>query len=142
MKYPILPFVVLSVLLFSACSAPVSKDSIRLEPAYSTSFMVNKPYQHVFAVLLKRSQACYLERPTSRQQTLVGNRDNGKKTANITLEYVYAMAGRDVILMVDIKAEQADKTRVNVYASRKDDVKKADIFEKWLDDPQKQQGCA
>ena len=137
--------IILSLLLLSicisACSGPITKQKIRQDPAYSTSFTVNQPYQRVFDVLLKRSQFCYLDQPTSKQQTLVGNRDNGKKAANITLEYVYAMAEHDVILMLDITAEEETKTRVNVYASRKGDAEKVDIIQKWLDDPQNKAGC-
>ncbi len=152
MKYFTIASLFLVAVLVVGCSAPITKESVRQDSAYKTSFVVSQPYQQVFDVLLKRSQACYLDRPNSKQLTLVGNRDNGKKTANIVLEYVYAMAEHDVILLVDIRAQQdaqtlpaktqAAKTQVNVYASRKGDVKKADVFEKWLADPRGQVGCA
>lgn len=138
MKYLLL----ICLLTLVAC-APITKQSIRQAPAYSVSFTVSQPYQQVFDVLLKRSQACYLDQPTSKQLTLVGNRDNGKQTANITMEYVYAMAEHDVILMLDIVAGEDNKqTKVNVYASRKGDVKKVDIIQKWLNDPRDQLACA
>ena len=133
---------ILLLLALGACSGPITKDSIRLDPAYSTIFNVDKPYQQVFDKLLKKSQSCYLDQPNSKQLTLVGNRDNGKKTANITLEYVYAMAEQDVILMLDIRAVEDRKTTVNVYASKKHDTTEANRFEKWLANSAEQSGCA
>ena len=152
--------IAISILALVACSGPITKKTLRQDPAYTTSFTVNQPYQQVFEVLLNRSKACYLDRPTSKQLILLDKRDYGKKTAYITLEYVYAMSQLDVILLIDItsvasgKGESAaqnqgnsaeggaESTRVNVYASRKKDVKKADIIEKWLSDPRNQLGCA
>ena len=138
MKYLIL----VSLLALAAC-APITKQNIHTDPAYSNTFTVSQPYQQVFDVLLKRSQACYLDRPTSKQLTLVGNRDNRNKTANITMEYVYAMAEHDVVMMIDITAGDDNKqTQISVYAHRRADVKKAELFEKWLNDPRNQVGCA
>jgi len=137
----IVPLLTLAFIL-AACTGPVTKDNIRQNPVYSKTFSVNQAYQQVFDVLLKNSQSCYLNRPSSIQLTLVGNRDNGNKTANITLEYVYAMAEQDVILMLDITALRDEETRVNVYASRKGDAAKVDIIQKWLDDKDAELACA
>ena len=131
MKY----LLIISIFVLVACTAPISKESIRTNPAYATTFSVNQPYQQVFDKLLKNTRTCYLDKPTKVQLTLEGNRDNAKKTANITMEYVYAMAEHDVILMLDMTSEENGITRVNVYASRKGDKPKADIVEKWLSEP-------
>ena len=123
------------ILLLTACAAPVTKESIRSHAAYSTTHAVNQPYQKVFASLLKQSRNCYLNKPTDTQLTLVGNKNNGAKTANITLEYVYAKLEHDVIVMIDLKRESVDKTTVNVYTSRKNEKSKVDVVKKWIDNP-------
>lgn len=127
MKYLLL----IPLLALTACSAPITKDSIRHDPVYTKTVSVDKPYQIVFADLLKKSRACYLDQPFKKQLTLVGNRDNGKKTANITLEYVYAMAEHDVIMMVDITSVEKNKTQVNVYTSDKSYKPKVDRVGEW-----------
>ncbi|MDH3326541.1 MAG: hypothetical protein OEM38_07485 [Gammaproteobacteria bacterium] len=138
MKYLIL----MSLVVLTACSGPITKESIRQNPAYATTFSVKQSYQQVFDNLLKQSRTCYLNQPTTKQLTVVGSRDNGTKTANITLEYVYAMAEHDVILMLDMTYEADKQTLVNVYASHKGDKNKADIIGKWLTDPAEKHSCA
>ena len=137
MKY----IIIISVVFLAAC-APVTKETLRQDPAYISVFSVNQPYQEVFDRLLKKSRSCYLDKPTSAQLTLVGNRNNGDRTANITLESVYAMAEHDVLLMLDIQYEQDDQTKVRVYASNKRDKRKVDIIEEWVSDLRNQIGCA
>jgi len=137
MKYLLLGY----LLFLGACSGPITKENIRLSSAYSTTFSIEQPYQKLFAEILAKSRACYLNTPTKTQLTLVGSRNNADKTANITLEYVYAMAEHDVILMIDFLSEQDNSTKITVFASNKSDKKKADIVRDWLTTSGKSKSC-
>ena len=106
-----------SFLGFAACTAPITKDHLREQAPHKVNFEIDQPYQQVFSDLLAKTRACYLNKPTVRQITVVGNRDNGKKTANIIIEEVYAMAERDAYLLIDIVSKTKNLTQVSVYAS-------------------------
>ena len=75
--------------------------------------------------MLANGQTCYLSRPADQQLTFVGQKDLGKKTANITMEYIYAMAEHDVILMADLVSVDETSTNVTIYTS--DLNRKADV---------------
>ena len=101
----------------SACVAPITKDQLRQESNHKVSFEVKRPYQQVFSDLLAQTRSCYLDKAQVRQITVVGNRDNGKKTANITVEEVYAMAEHDSYLVIDLVSKNKNLTQVSAYAS-------------------------
>ena len=110
----------------NACVAPITKDQLRQESSHKVDFEVNQPYQQVFSQLLAQTRSCYRDKPQVRQITVVGNRDNGKKTANITIEEVYAMAGHDAYLVIDVVSKKDNLTQVSAYASTvkaKDEVR-------------------
>ncbi|MCF6320086.1 MAG: hypothetical protein L3J83_12570 [Proteobacteria bacterium] len=102
---------------FAACTAPITKDQLRQHAPQKINFEVDQPYQQVFAGLLAKTRACYLDKPSVRQITVVGNRDNGTKTANIAVEEVYAMAEQDAYLLIDVVSKAKNLTQVSVYAS-------------------------
>ncbi|HFE37151.1 MAG TPA: hypothetical protein ENK06_01865 [Gammaproteobacteria bacterium] len=128
MKVLILSCILLGL---GACTAPITKDQLRKQPAQKSSFEVDKPYQQVFAGLLKQTRACYLNKPTVHQITVVGNRDNGEKTANITIEEVYAMAEHDAYLMIDLVSKGKNMTQVSVYASKTDAKNEVKSVKAW-----------
>jgi len=101
----------------SACVAPITKDQLRQHSNHKVSFEVKQPYQQVFSGLLAQTRNCYLDKAQVRQITVVGNRDNGKKTANITVEEVYAMAEHDAYLVIDLVSKNKHLTQVSAYAS-------------------------
>jgi len=110
----------------SACVAPITKDQLRQESSHKVDFEVKRPYQQVFSQLLAQTRSCYRDKSQVRQITIVGNRDNGKKTANITVEEIYAMAEHDAYLVIDVVSKKDNLTQVSAYASTvkaKDEVR-------------------
>jgi len=106
-------------LFLSGCVAPITKDQLRQHSSYKVDFEINKPYQQVFSDLLRQTRVCYLNKPTKRQITVVGNRDNGKKIGNIMVEEVYAMAEHDAYLLIDVVSKTENLTTVSAYISAK-----------------------
>lgn len=104
-------------LALSACVAPITKDHLRQNAGHKVDFEVKRPYQQVFSQLLAQTRSCYLNKAQVRQITVVGNRDNGRKTANITVEEVYAMAEHDAYLVIDLISKNENLTKVSAYIS-------------------------
>ena len=109
--------VVSCFLALSACVAPITKDQLRQHASNKVDFEVNRPYQQVFSDLLGQTRSCYLNKEQKRQITVVGNRDNSLKTANITIEEVYAMAGHDAYLVIDLMSKNENLTQVSAYVA-------------------------
>ena len=109
--------VVSCFLALSACVAPMTKDQLRQHASNKVDFEVNRPYQQVFSDLLGQTRLCYLNKEQKRQITVVGNRDNSLKTANIIVEEVYAMAGHDAYLVIDLMSKNENLTQVSAYVA-------------------------
>jgi len=124
--------VMYSLLIMAGCSAPITKDHLRQQASERTQFEVAKPYQQVFATILSQTRACYSQRPSVRQITVVGLRDNGKKTANVVVEEVYALTGRDAYLVIDVVSKSEVLTQVSVYASPNAAMKDVKSVRSWV----------
>lgn len=123
--------VMCSLLVMTACSAPITKDHLRQQASEKTQFEVAKPYQQVFAKILSQTRACYSQKPSVRQITVVGLRDNGKKTANVVVKEVYALAGEDAYLVIDVVSKTRVLTQVSVYASQNAAKKEVESVKSW-----------
>ena len=119
------------ILFLSACIAPISKEELRHQANYKIDFEVERPYQQVFSDLLAQTRTCYLNKPQVRQITVVGDRDNALKTAIITVEEVYAMAGHDAYLVIDVTSKNENLTQVSAYLSRGKDAKEVSSIKSW-----------
>ena len=129
--------IVVCFLGLAACTAPITKDHLRQQAAENINFEVKQPYQQVFADLLAKTRACYLHKPTVRQITVVGDRDNGKKIANITVEEVYAMAEHDAYLVIDVVSKTESVTQVSAYIARKEAANEIKALKSWVLDGSK-----
>jgi len=121
------------VVFSTACSLkPITKETVRSNAEYQLEFTVDKPYQQVFADLLANTKACYLLKPTSSEQlTVDGKRNNGKKSANITVEHVYAMAEHEVYLLIDLVSNTDNSTGVVAYTSDYSARKRINAVKAW-----------
>lgn len=130
----LIPVCILMMVLLPACSVkPITKQSVRENPEYQLEFSVQKPYQQVFADILANTKACYLLKPTSSEQlTVDGKRNNANKTANITVEHVYAMAEQEVYLMVDLVSKSESETVVTAYTSDYSARTRVDVVKAWV----------
>ena len=128
----LLPFIIASCFLtLNACVAPVSKDQLRQHAIHKVDFEVNRSYQQVFTALLTQTRKCYLDKEQKRQITVVGNRDNGLKTANITIEEVYAMAEHDAYMVIDITYQNENLSTVSAYGSRRNSSEEIMSIKSW-----------
>jgi len=116
----------------SACVAPITKDQLRQNSKHTVDFEIKRPYQQVFSQLLAQTRKCYLDKPQVRQITVVGNRDNGKKTANITVEEVYAMAEHDAYLVIDVVSKNENLSQVSAYVSTVKAKDEVDSVKSWV----------
>lgn len=129
-RFSLLP-VVVGVLLSACTVKPITQDSIREAPAHKISFSVDRPYQQVFADVLDNTRNCFSRQPTQDQLFVTGKKDNGKKTANIRVELVYAKKSHDVHFMVDLVSDSANKTTVTAYTSDNDAKGNVDAVKLW-----------
>lgn len=127
-----LGMVLLLSLIGLACTPPITKQSLSQHPGAKIDFEVFQPYQTVFATVLENTRTCYLHKPQKHQITVSGKRNNGKKNANVTVERVYAMAGHDVHMMIDMSYLSESKTRVQAYVANRSDRREIMSVEKWL----------
>lgn len=119
------------LLLLNACVAPITKDQLRQQASYKVDFEVKRPYQEVFSDLLAQTRTCYLNKEQKRQITVVGNRDNGLKTGNITVEEVYAMAEHDAYLVIDLASKNKNLTQVSAYIATSNAQKEVNSVKSW-----------
>ena len=132
-----LKLAIMTVLLMSCATPPITKEYIRNNPVEKSAFIVNKPYQEVFATLLAQSRACYRDTPFKEQLIVSGNRNNADKNANISISHVYAMAEQDVYIMIDLSAMSPNQTSVVAYTSDAKARAKLKIIKQWALDNSK-----
>ncbi len=105
-------------LSIGACSIkPITEKSIRATPTFKISFNVDRPYQQVFADFLDNTRECFSRKSTQEQLFVSGQRDNGKKTAYIKVEHIFAKLEHNVHFLIDLTSESKNKTAVTAYTS-------------------------
>lgn len=119
-------------IIASAC-APVTETTLRQSEDKQRSFNIDQRYQTVFQTILDKSRACFLEIPGPSQFTVVGNRVNRDKVAEVVVAEVFGPKSREVLMLIDVIYLNDQETQVRSYhSSRRADLYVANI-RAWLD---------
>ena len=110
---------------------PVTRDNMPEKAAHTATFTVDKGLLETFGNLMQASKQCYLYQPFDEEITVWGEKNNGKRTGNIRIEHVWAMAEHEMFIMIDMKEVDGKSTEVVVY--NKDDTAQESLkqFPEW-----------
>jgi hypothetical protein len=119
----------------SAC-APMTDDMLRkVDEQKQRSFNVDSDFHAVFQAMLDKSRACFLNVPGDAQYTVVGNRIEPGRSAEIVVAEVYGPKSREALMLIDVIAINQSETQVRSYhSSRRMDDYVANL-RVWLTDP-------
>jgi hypothetical protein len=123
--------ILFSLLFLGACSAPVTKQTLREQGGNKVTFSVQQPYQDVFATILNQTRQCLFYTPMEQQLYVNGKKNNRELSASVYVMLVYGKLNEEAFMLVDVEALGEQSTQVTAYYANNHAKKHALAVENW-----------
>ena len=110
-------WVVILISVSAIACAPITSQSIGVGHAVATDIRVSEPYQAVFKRVANQLRQCQFYTPMGAQHTVVGEKHNHLRQANIRLIRLYGPTSQDVSMLIKVEAISDTESSVGIHAT-------------------------